>query len=447
MAPARIDIEVDLLGQLQVVVPAEREILRLALVIVVALDRMHAREGRGGCETIAHRHAALRGAGKAEREFDAAQMLRFLEMRIERVEGRMEHIRRPPFDRRHAAIALELVRLDIGLGTAEYERAGRRAAAGIAPGVVTLVLRRGQRGGGTQRDAERVAREFVDIGRRGAIAVARAVGVELVDPVHFPARADRDDALALIERAQHAQVDRARNAGGDERGVGGLVDVDGLEEFRGILIIFDAAIVADGDLFAAVEQRGREIGAEAADRQALVAAFKPLRGDAGQTRKRVGDRHVRQLADVFGGDRVHDQHRLALDLRRGFKASADAGDDDGVIDRSGCIGRRGHRRGGGLRGRIGLAGGRLDLRFGGRVGVGRGGLREGDARHHQCGGERGRAGAFREPRGQRQVARRRNRAIGAARHEFGHLVSPQAGRTRTSSRNSVSSTSSSASIG
>src|SRR3546814_3048151 len=50
------------------------------------------------------------------------------------------------------------------------------------------------------------------------------------------------------------------DARGDQRRIGRFVDVDVLEEFGRILIVFDAAIVADGHLLAAVEQRGREIG-------------------------------------------------------------------------------------------------------------------------------------------------------------------------------------------
>src|SRR3546814_7685848 len=46
----------------------------------------------------------------------------------------------------------------------------------IAPRVVALVLRRGLRRRYAQRDAQRVAGELVDIGRRGAIAVARRIG-------------------------------------------------------------------------------------------------------------------------------------------------------------------------------------------------------------------------------------------------------------------------------
>src|SRR3546814_21067718 len=80
----------------------------------------------------------------------------------------------------------------------------------IAPRVVALVLRRGLRRRYAQRDAQRVAGELVDIGRRGAIAVARRIGIELVDPVHLPARSERDDTLAAFARAQPPGLALAR---------------------------------------------------------------------------------------------------------------------------------------------------------------------------------------------------------------------------------------------
>ncbi len=116
-------------------------------------------------------------------------------------------------------------------------------------------------------------------------------------------------------------------------GVGGLVDVDVLEELRRILVEFDAAVVAGGDLLAAVEQRRREVGPEAADRQVLVAPVEALRGNAGQAGERVGDRYVGQLADVFGRDRFDDQNGVALDLGRVGEAGAEAGDDDFIVCR------------------------------------------------------------------------------------------------------------------
>src|SRR3546814_6189774 len=68
-------------------------------ILVVALDSVDIVERRRGREAIVDDDVALGRIGKAEREFDPAQVLRFLEMRIERVEGRMEAVRWLPLDR------------------------------------------------------------------------------------------------------------------------------------------------------------------------------------------------------------------------------------------------------------------------------------------------------------------------------------------------------------
>src|SRR3546814_12863319 len=76
-------------------------------ILVVALDSVDIVERRRGREAIVDDDVALGRIGKAEREFDPAQVLRFLEMRIERVEGRMEAVRWLPLDRGDRAVALE----------------------------------------------------------------------------------------------------------------------------------------------------------------------------------------------------------------------------------------------------------------------------------------------------------------------------------------------------
>src|SRR5690606_14586669 len=70
-----------------------------------------------------------------------------------------------------------------------------------------------------------------------------------------------------------------------------------------------------------------------------------LRGESGQARERVGDRHVRQLADVLGRDRLDDGGGGALGLDGVLDAAADAGDGD-AVQLGGVVGR-----GGGLFGR------------------------------------------------------------------------------------------------
>ena len=256
----------------------------------------------------------------------------------------MEAVARLIFQRGDRAVALQFVRLDVGLGTAKEEIAAGRAFVGEAPGVVALVLRRRVGGRDADGDAEGVIGELVDISRRGAVAVAAAIGVELVLAVHLAAQLDRDDAVLLRQRAQHAQIDRAGDTGCDQRGGRRLVDDDVLEELGRVLVVLDAAVVTDGDLLAAIEQRGAEVRAEAADREALVTAFEALRGDAGQAGERVRDRDVGQLADVFSRKRFDDGRRSALDRGRGIERGAVTGDNDRAFIGGGCFGG-GLRRG------------------------------------------------------------------------------------------------------
>jgi hypothetical protein len=75
-----------------------------------------------------------------------------------------------------------------------------------------------------------------------------------------------------------------------------------------------------------------------------------LGSDAGKTRQRFGDAGIRQLADVLGGDRLHNVAGLTLDLDRGLDARADAGDGDfleRLVGGSHQYGQRSDEAGGG----------------------------------------------------------------------------------------------------
>jgi len=154
-------------------------------------------------------------------------------------------------------------------------------------------------------------------------------GADRAFRILFAAHVDGDDALAQRQRLDGLQVDRARQALADHGRVAGLVHGDGADQFRRVLVVFDGAVRAGGDLLAAVQQRGRQVARGAADADRLGLAVDALGRQARQAGQRFGDRHVRQLADVFRGDGFDDAGRFALDGDRIFDRAADAGHGHG----------------------------------------------------------------------------------------------------------------------
>jgi hypothetical protein len=110
------------------------------------------------------------------------------------------------------------------------------------------------------------------------------------------------DAFGERERAHGAEVDRARQALADQRGVRGLVDHDLVDQFGGELVELDGAVVADAHLLAPVHQRRAVVAGQAADAEGGRTARDTLGGEAGQAREGVRDRDVRQLAEILGRD-------------------------------------------------------------------------------------------------------------------------------------------------
>jgi hypothetical protein len=96
----------------------------------------------------------------------------------------------------------------------------------------------------------------------------------------------------------------------------------------GILVELDAAVVAGADLLAAVQQRRGEARVGAAQTDGRRTALGALRGEARQARDGFCDARVRQLADIFGRDRLDDAARLALRLDGAHDTGANARDDD-----------------------------------------------------------------------------------------------------------------------
>src|SRR6202007_1180844 len=109
------------------------------------------------------------------------------------------------------------------------------------------------------------------------------------------------------QRVDQLVVDRAGQAGGHQAGVARLVDGRAGDEFGRVDAQVVRAAVARAGLLAAVKQVAVEVRAQSSDAYAGgVAVLVTLRGDAGQSRQRFGDRGVGQLADVFRRDRLDD---------------------------------------------------------------------------------------------------------------------------------------------
>ena len=340
-------------------VPAERIELRLALEHVVTHHALDVGEGPSGREdTVIRGDVQLRRIGlrrividvETERQFDPALDLIVAEIGIEAVEGRREIGRWTPFERPLQAKPLERGRRGIGFGTTDHDRVRGSPAAGVAPGVEFLNLIRFVEIARRQRHADRVIGELVDEGAVDAVAHILRFGVELAEIGIGAAPADRNRALAIFEGTDRLEIDRARQALPDDIGLWRLIDEHRADDFGGILVIFDSAIVAGRGLLAPVEQGRREVGCETADRDRVRATRDALRGQARQARDRFRDRGVGQLANVFRRNRFHDLIARFLGVDRALQRSAEAGDDDVLIIflGRGCIGggRRLRLRGG-----------------------------------------------------------------------------------------------------
>src|SRR5215813_9830865 len=96
------------------------------------------------------------------------------------------------------------------------------------------------------------------------------------------------------ERLDGLEVHRAGQTLAHERGVRGLVNLYGVDEFGRILVELDAAVLAARSLFATHESGAAEVRREAADGDEVGATVGALRRKAGQARQTVGDAQVRQ---------------------------------------------------------------------------------------------------------------------------------------------------------
>lgn len=162
----------------------------------------------------------------------------------------------------------------------------------------------------------------------GFFAGAVPVGLRLIGEVHAGA----------IERTRAAHVHHSGNAAFEHACGGCLAHRELGEEFGGEQIQIDFAVLvlriqADrGSGNAGAVERGLgEAGAQAADGDIETFAIDVARQlHAGNTVERLGDIHVRKLADIFGKHRVGKADRIALGVGGELDATSVAGDGDSV---------------------------------------------------------------------------------------------------------------------
>ena len=344
---AQIDRRGQAIAELGVGVPPGREQFVVAGVEIVAQDRRSIlemprraqdRSAQPGHRLIAE--GGVVGPGVREPLRAAADRL-LLEARIVEVKHRVEAVAGLEFQRTHHPVALVLAVDRPGFLPVELKRGSNVRGADhqriaeveglVAIGLVVIDMARRIEVRVADRPAERTGLVLIDIAEAAAPALVRHVVIAPAAFVDLAADVQRDRALAIGDRAHGAQIDRPGQAHAGNVGIGGLVDHRGRKQFRGILIEFDRAVIARAGLLAPIEQHGGEIGSKAADRDDLRTAGNALRGKAGQTGDRFGDRHVGQLTDVFGRNRLDDAGFVLLGVDRVGQRIAQPRNHDGRI--------------------------------------------------------------------------------------------------------------------
>ena len=185
------------------------------------------------------------------------------------------------------------------------------------------------------QEAERVVGERVAVDPGEAVAVLVGQGV-----VGHERVAGDDPPSAVVERAPGADVERAAHAALHEVGLRRLVHLDRLHQFglhglepEGPLLAVVADVAGERlraarERAAAVDLHAGELRTEAADGDLRALAAHAVDGDARDALQRFGEVLVRELADVFGDERVHDVVGVALHVEGLAQTAADARDDD-----------------------------------------------------------------------------------------------------------------------
>ena len=170
--------------------------------------------------------------------------------------------------------------------------------------------------------------EIAGVGGPVVAPGARHPGVEVVisgQAAVFPLDPDRGDALADLERADRAQIDRAADGTFDGFRFRRLGDFDRGDDRRGDIFKIDAGAPGAGiHRGHAVDFGAVRVGA--ADLHAGADAGGAGDLDAGHILKHFRQILVGQFADVFGLDDFHEIGGIALLIEGALQGSADAGD-------------------------------------------------------------------------------------------------------------------------
>ena len=307
---------------LELVVPAEGEQRVLDRIAVHTQHRLHIGPGTVGNGAVAVdgvarlQHARTPGGAVFQTGLDFG----LVELGVEQVQRGFVEFSRFELHRGHQAVALQIVVELVDLAAANDFGAAR--TIGITPGFILVARARAVEMGVADRDAEGVVHELVDVGEAVAAAVFGLAG----DFVLVEAVVQRQDLIAEAQRFDGLQIDGTGQTLADQGGVRGFIHGYGAEQLGRVLIELDAAVVAEADLFAAVEGGAGEVTGETADIDLGGTATFALGGQAGQTRDGFGNRRVRQFADVFGGNRFDDARRGLFGVDGVLNTAADAPD-------------------------------------------------------------------------------------------------------------------------
>src|SRR5579863_8588938 len=127
-----------------------------------------------------------------------------------------------------------------------------------------------------ERNSQRVVEKLIYEREARAIAIVLGVGSQVCVGVLLTPQIHVHRPLAVLERADRLQSDRARQSLANEGRVRGLVHGDGIDELGGVLVVLDGAVVAGAHLLAAVQEAGGELRVGSADADIGGASVRAL---------------------------------------------------------------------------------------------------------------------------------------------------------------------------